>query len=630
VPAIQPNPVDSSICTIPVFLPRVPHYLALPPNHFNHGIIMLGDLDYLPSSTFYLKLNMQDKTIIEKILSGLSDKNANIRSMILTALPSLNLRNLSQFILPLLKDPVSSIKLQTIKLLENEEGKIITEKLGEVVEKDPDPMIKLAAAKILTGRGITKYDIFIQIERLKDSNDAAVIDALNKIVESNNPLSGTTLKTVLFHKNPDIRQKALDGLLKLEDYKILKELLSDDRIALSLKDQIGRFMTQKSSSDLQKQGLSFLIQSGPWDGAIWAIKYIEENRMKNLTDELIQALSREEANVRHEAMKALASFKDLKLIDPLVVAVKKTEDKKAAEDAVLTIIGSQSLDVVLKLVDHKELTMRQFAMRALGDFINSGQTISPQMIATLRGRLSDPDQGIKKAAIYTLARINDEKVASILLPLENDKDPEIREQVAIAARNCTGAKADGILLKYLNDEEDKVKLNAVIGVREHKLKEGLESLKQMARYGKDVIRREVWKAIVELMPQQDHAAHVQFFIDAFFDPDSEIRFMVIDGVRDIKEQRVMLALSGLVTDKSSKVKIKAIEALAEQKNDDAVEHIFRAFFDEDKAVRMKVLEALDTLGSVKAIDPLKEAFTMEKDPDIKKKASEVLEKLLNK
>ncbi|MBM4386154.1 MAG: HEAT repeat domain-containing protein [Deltaproteobacteria bacterium] len=629
-PLLQPQPLDASCSSIPVFLVVIPYYQALPPEKFNHALIALNPVTFLPSQAFYLRIETGNKEILDSILEGLNGKDNRIKLAVLSAVPHLPVKNIQPLLLPLLSDPSSAVKLAVLEIVKNDSSKIVTDKIEAVVESDADPTVKLSAVKILSKHGIRKYDIFILMDDLKSPDDGVVVAALDKLAASGNPKVASALFTALFHKNPSVREKGMNGIIQLKDSAVMVQSMEDERVSMDIREKFARELLKLNGSQAEK-GLSFLINTAGADGATHAIKYMGEKKNSNYLNTLYLSLKREEAAVRHEALKVIGEVGNESSLKVLTTAASRKEDSAQAEQAALKIISAQTFDFVLKLFDSHELMLRKLAMKALADFIKGGQTISPKVVAALEGRLNDPDIEVRKAAVYTLARLKDPKITAKLLALAGDSSPEIREQAVVAASGSTEPRADEIILNALQDEADNVKKAGVIAARERGIKKALDVLFQMDKYRDDGIRREVILAIRTLLSKEDIGKNMDFFIDKLFDADEQIRLCALDALSGLKEIKVFSTVSEMIKDKSKNVRLKSLALIAGDKYPDAVEIIFRIIMlDDDKEVRAAALKALGALGDQKALDPLQEFLNQETDTELKKVAAEALQELVNK
>jgi len=136
--------------------------------------------------------------------------------------------------------------------------------------------------------------------------------------------------------------------------------------------------------------------------------------------------------VRAATARAIGTFHNPETLVPLLSSAKTPEDRAVAEEVATSIIAAQPLDTVLALMEDRDVTTRRLAMKALGDSLK-GAAPPARAVTVLQARLADPDLGIRRAAVYTLARVPDERVTAAVMGLSGDPDAEIREAAVVAA-----------------------------------------------------------------------------------------------------------------------------------------------------------------------------------------------------
>jgi HEAT repeat protein len=276
-----------------------------------------------------------------------------------------------------------------------------------------------------------------------------------------------------------------------------------------------------------------------------------------------------------------------------------------------------------------DLTIRRLSMKAFGDSLK-GAAPSPKAVAVLQGRLQDKDPGVRRAAVYALARVPDEKVASSMMALAGDPDPEIREAAVVAANRSQDPKASDLLVKALSDESDRVKIAALDGVAARRIKSARDTLQMMNRYQDVNVRQRAVKAYLALLDPGEAVTEFDNLSGLLYDTDAGIKLAVLDVVKQVHERRAIVAISGLVIDRDQNVKLAALAALAATGEKDALEGIEKAVFDNDKVVRLAALDRMAELGRKEALDFLNELLRLEQDAEVKAKAEAVQKALLNR
>lgn len=629
-PLIRDNPLDESVFAATVFLPIVQYWQALPPHVFNHAVVSFSPTEFMPSELFYYKLKQGDRALMEKVLSGLSRQDERVRLTILASFPNLPVTNRAAVLLPLLDDGSVAVQISVLKLLENENQKEVNERLCRLVEGDSSPTVKLTAVKMLSARGIHKYDIFIELEKLSDPSEEVVVQTISRLVTSRNPSVASALLSSLHHLSAAVREAARSGLITLGANDTMFTAMADDTLDNHTRESFAKHLSEHGTAEQQLKALAWLLSNGSEEGATYAAGRLAERRPPEGLNLLYNALLRVEQGVRIATMKAIGSYRAVASIKPLLGAPKTMEEKTIVEQVVVEVIAAQPLDTVLSLMEDSDVTVRRLAMKALGDSLK-GAAPPARAISVLQARLSDKDLGVRRAAVYTLARVPDERVVASIMGLAGDPDAEIREAAVVAATRSSDPRSNEILLKALSDESDRVKLVAIDGVAARRLKAAREQLQMMGHYQDVQIRRKAVKAYLSMLEPGEAAQVFDFLNELLYDTDPEVKIAAISAARQIHERRAIVAISGLVIDPNRDVKVAALDALAASGEKDALEGIYKAVFDVgDKTIRLYALDALAKLGKREALDFLGELLKLESDADVRNKAAEVQKILLEK
>ncbi|NOZ01434.1 MAG: hypothetical protein GXP54_06040 [Deltaproteobacteria bacterium] len=618
-PAIRATPLDASSLRLPVARLTVPYYDALPPHRYANVLVAVSPLEVMPADLFYLKLQRADRGLIEKVLGGLVRGGEAARLAVLAAFPHLRVDRRASRLMPLLDDPSPGVRLAVLKLLENEKGSEVNNRLSRVVETDDDPSVKLAAVHILSSRGIRRYDVFIEMGKLGDPSDQVVIGAIERLVSSRNPVVATALNRSLRHKSAAVREAARKGLISLGAGAVMVKALHDDRVDAQTRGILARHLASSKIASERTEGLSYLIKSGDAAQAVWAAGVLGDTRPGDGLGLLYQALLRNEPEVRSAAVKAIGAYHNPVSLKPLLGSIHDDREKALVEQVAVEVIAAQNLDTILALMEGRDVTIRRLAMKALGDALK-GALPPPRAISVLKARLGDKDLDVRRAAVYALARVSDPKVATSIMKLSGDPDDEIRAAAVVAAAGSNDPAAAGILVKALSDPSDKVKSAALDGVAAKGIQAARASLKMLGQHRNVEVRRKAVTTYLGLLKPGEAAGELDFLTRLLWDRDPDVKLAAIGAVKQVHERRAIIAISGLVIDPSRKVKEAAIKALAGTHEKDALEGIEKAVFDDDGSIRMLALDALATLGRSEALDFLSEVIRMEKDPQVKARA----------
>ena len=156
-----------------------------------------------------------------------------------------------------------------------------------------------------------------------------------------------------------------------------------------------------------------------------------------------------------QASELRLNVADLTTIETLVQELSHPDAKRV----VYAIDVLESLDkrnlVTPLLLYHESPKVRRRALSALGDVRSD---IAQQWVPHIRRMLSDPDSGVRAAAIGALSSISQEDAASLARPLLTDADPRIRATAAVAiagsSRPADVDLAESTLLELASGTDD--------------------------------------------------------------------------------------------------------------------------------------------------------------------------------
>ena len=594
---------------------------VLPPGAPGPGLARVGD-KLLPAYVVRQKLDSKDKATVAAVFELLKSPVPYVRRHVVQAVSGMNLSKVEVKLIPVLSDTDDSVKLAVLKAFQGTKSKKVLRALETVVQEDPNPSIQSGAARILSAAGNQKYALVVLYDKLKDTDDGVVMDAVQKLTTSGKPEVALALVDVLNHKSAQIRNMAMKGIVAAKETGALRKVVESTEIESKFRAEAARVLAG-GSGETPDLGLRYLIADGDQKSRIWAIGEVASRRRYKLVPEVIGALQHSDTSVRSAAANALGTVKDSKALVPLAKAIVKHTDSVDFEKAAIAIFGGLSLDEVIRFSENDNKVLRQLAIKSMGALAPS-----PRVIQVLSSRLKDKDAAIKRSAAFALARIKDATVVSSLVTLKDDPDAEIREQVAIALGDSKHPQADTILLKYVEDTNVAVKTAATNGLRKRKVVSALQKLKFQVRHPDVKVKRAVMHALVELSGDKEWDSFFAIWSSALFDPDAEVKIWAVRGLARRKDPRLPGLYAPLVTDQDDRVKTAALKALGGTGDPSAVEYITRGLLEAKASdVKLAALTALETLNVEAAKKPIMEFVKNESDPKLKARANEVFDNL---
>ena len=622
--------LSSDSFTRGAILPVMPMHAALPPRRITYGMIQVGKSLVQPSE-FYQMCAVGKSAIRDALLNALGTGTTAVKLAVMEGLDGVRLKDKMKLLTPRLKDPDVTVRLATLKLLRDVREAKVLKVLEVMVEKDPSSEAKSAAARILVDAGKTAFKKYLLLEKLRSQDSAEVVDAGRELIMIADKRLAPAMADLVLNGNPEVRKVGVEALRSFELYPIMSRHLGNAELNRDAAVPLAMTLLEKSTGRNQASGVIWLLSKGAREEALTAAKVAGERRVPGTTDALGAALKRTEPEVRAQAATSLGRLKDARGLEPLAGAIRGTSDSKERSlftSEAIRIIAVQPLEQVVKIAKSPDTTIRELAVKSLAEFAR--ERPNPRVVSVLRGYVADKTPAIRQAAVYALARVKDKGVLADLVAMKADGDPIIRAQVAHAMSKAEHPEAEKILVMYLDDFEQPVKLNAIMAVRERKMTGAFDKVKQLVASRSLEIRLEVVKTIVALATKGDPELF-QTYQELLYDANAEIRLMAVTSLADyVGDPRTAPAVGGAVTDENLQVKLKALAVLGKSSDSNAVEQVIRGLFDSSKEarqVKMAALDALESIGLPRAVKAIQEFVLNESDKVVQARANEVLQKL---
>ncbi|MBN1231855.1 MAG: HEAT repeat domain-containing protein [Candidatus Coatesbacteria bacterium] len=159
-----------------------------------------------------------------------------------------------------------------------------------------------------------------------------------------------------------------------------------------------------------------------------AIKKLGEMNSPEVVDHLIMALDDPNAGVVQTAVEALGWLQNSKCIPRLLELVQGAIQEARIDllgeiSNTLWLIGTASIMPLLRQIDSEDPLIREFVVSTLAKFKDK-KTFEP-----VKQKLNDPSKEVKLAAVNAIKEMMPEEAVSILAPLLNDKEVDIRVTV---------------------------------------------------------------------------------------------------------------------------------------------------------------------------------------------------------
>jgi HEAT repeat protein len=193
---------------------------------------------------------------------------------------------------------------------------------------------------------------------------------------------------------------------------------------------------------------------------------VSDDTRRRVADALIVALSDENADVREEALSALASMRDERAIPGLIKALGDPDaDVRArALDTLVLFNTPAAADGVIAALKDRNADVRERAARHLNQLVSRGQVRDPKYLDVFAALLKDEVADVRRQAVFALGRLRDEKAVGPLTQALKDPAPDVREQAARALGQLRSADAVPGLIALLKDPAKDVREAAALSL----------------------------------------------------------------------------------------------------------------------------------------------------------------------
>jgi len=376
--------------------------------------------------------------------------------------------------------------------------------------KDPVATVRMAAAKSLDQMGwtaVNEEDVALQCVALQDWRRCRDVKA---------ELLFAPLLEAVKDEDVDVRGAASDMLLEL-DWKptnpeqqaqlcvmkrdwsgcadlgtvavpaLIRELNTTDVDArIAIIEALGRIGDDRAAAALGK-----LVKDGDQEIRYTAVTNLGLLRSRNAIESLIEGLDDSSNYVRRAALKALTDNMDI---------IAKVKDIRAVEPVVRAVKDNNS-------------NVRKIAISILGN-INNAQVVAPLIDA-----LNDVDAEVRAAATAALDKQKSPTSMEALVDTLSNPKPEVREQALLALAEFKNDRLLKHFNKLLEDPVLEVRVAAVIAIGKVPLPNSAEILENVAKDKDKEVKMQVIKSIVG----HDSPAEARTLLKLAQDFDKEVR-----------------------------------------------------------------------------------------------------------
>ena len=221
------------------------------------------------------------------------------------------------------------------------------------------------------------------------------------------------------------------------------------------------FSQSQSQSQSQTQSSSQSQNNQPGQN-----NNVSDETRRRVADALMTALNDENADVREQALNALANMRDPRAIPGLLRALRdaSVDVREQAVNALAQFDTPEALDGILSALKDQSPDVREHAARHLAALGSRGRLNDAKYSEVVSGLLKDASPDVREMAIVALGRLRRPESVPLLLPLLKDMNEDVREQAAVALGFIADPRAIDALTAALKDQTPDVREQAAIAL----------------------------------------------------------------------------------------------------------------------------------------------------------------------
>jgi len=622
-PAHRSKPVKRIDVETPAFTLITPLWRALPPAKVPVGLVRMPNGDLLDDEWVAKRIRKHDGRIVRSAIALLKSGDESKVRTGLAALNPLKVPRQEEHLLPLLEHVSGDIRLAVVNMLSTMKLRKVFRALSTRVSNDKDPRVTSQAAKILAQSGVPEFASFALIHALRGADTKAAADAARRLGAMKNKPAVPELARAARSQDVGLRLSAIDAIAAIGDYQVLKDVLSFADLSADAKVRAASLLGQHPDPAMAQNGLAYLLLNAVGDYSAGAATKLGETRDPKVVPWLIQALKHSEEKTRRAAGGALALIGDPRALAPLAQAAKASgSEGMYMSQQVIGIMAAQSVESILQFAGHNDEELRRLATEALGHHVRkSPQRAGKKAIPVLGQRVGDYAPRVRVAAVNGLGIAGGPSALPFILQAVNDPEAKVRDAVAKALQSFKPPQGSEQLIQLIGDEDDAVRLRSIEAAMARKEIKAVEPLINYSRHGNPDIKRRVFQALSAINPADLHRSLREVFSEGVFDQDAEIRLASVNGLKEIKDPRVLDIMSVLLQDPNLPVRVAVHLAYGYTGYPQALQPLIAAIQDPGTPIEVR-LAAIDGIGLLKkkdAISHLKALLAAEVDEQVKKR-----------
>ncbi|MFA5479651.1 MAG: HEAT repeat domain-containing protein [Candidatus Muiribacteriota bacterium] len=503
-----------------------------------------------------IKFEEKDSSeIINTAVELLQDKNNEIKKRALNIIIHFNVKNIQNYLLPMIKEGDIDIRVKSLRYLYKLEGENLIPKLisilsSESVEskskerivevlwiinspKITDLLEKLCSCNELYIRRNAVISLAhtqipkaseIIVKRLQDEEHIVRNAALMALAKLNARHYVKNIMPLLMDKNDEVRKEAVVTIQSLIDDRELEKLepLMKNPNLQVLKSVLEIFSNKKYFPSNFYKNVSSFMETKDDEIIKSVIKILSILKDKKTYDVLISLYNNASENIKVEILYTLKNFNNLYAeMIPFLFEYYKNEDSPKLR-AILTDIISlaknhTSGNILLYIVKNEtDKRTKSNAIEALEQYVDVIEEV--ELVNTIMPSLKDENNRVKANAAKALWKFGGLRMVSMLEDMMKEEDRWQKASACFVLGEIGAFQVVPILKTALNDSEDVVRANAVKALGKCGELDTLKEIFEVYNQETDVVKQAIVFSARFLVDEK----YMDFIIEKFEDKNKDI------------------------------------------------------------------------------------------------------------
>ncbi len=262
--------------------------------------------------------------------------------------------------------------------------------------------------------------------------------------------------------------------------------------------------------------------------------------------------------------------------------------KRAMTEALARIGGEGSRDTMLELLEDRDGHVIGAALKSLGDLGN------PDDIGKIEQFLRHPYPDVKGMALEAIVRIGTARAEECFTALTADSDPKIRIMALDGLQRLGSLNLGQICTYMLKDQDWEVRMVAVKTTRDAVLPIEEDLLVTLLNDEHD----EICHPAIDIVGLRKITGLRSFLEDAVGSDDMWTSYHAIEALGKFGDERAKTSLLSILKGGQDFLRISAVKALGEWKDEDLVAELEVLLDDDNLDVARAAAEAIDRIQGV--------------------------------